>query len=137
MALFVSTLVRPFTHFVQEKHCIFPFPVQLKRVLQYFVLYWLPGPDKGGYWHRLFFRGDQELARGIERINNKRIEPRKSNSQESRPSFYTVPLLPSSTTGQPRLAPVQPTCHQFDASVGFTSAGGRRDSPRRVRPTSF
>jgi len=132
MALIVSTLVRPFKHPVQEKYLYSPVlsqcPMSYNIVL--LLLTGFPGPDKGGYYHKLFLLEDQPLARGIER---KAIGFRKSNSPESHPNFYSQLLLPTITAGQTQpLARVQPTCNQFEMAA-FTTASDMNDSQKPIR----
>lgn len=50
--------------------------------------------DKGGYYHELFLRGKPELACYIQRHKKKGDGPRKPDSPESEPDFYSMPFLP-------------------------------------------
>jgi hypothetical protein len=57
------------------------------------------GRDKGGYYHKCFLRGQEELALKIQRTKIKGTGPRKPNSMESpAPNFYEMSFLPDTTT---------------------------------------
>jgi len=102
--------------------------VQWQVVLQCCVAYCFLGPEKGGYYHQLFLRGNQHLAQGMERITrSKRIGFRERTTQEPRPHPSTVPFLPMArnTAGQLLHALVQQTRNQFEAIHPFAPAGDR------------
>jgi hypothetical protein len=61
------------------------------------------GLDKGGYYHDLFLRGKQFLARRIIRIWKQGTGSRKkTDSSEILPDFYVLPFLPEC---EPRMLP--------------------------------
>lgn len=52
------------------------------------------GPDKGGYYHKCFLRGQPEQAQKIPRQKFKGTGARKASSEDDVPNFYNMSPLP-------------------------------------------
>lgn len=83
---------------------------------------YIPGRDKGSYYHEFFLRGKIFLAKRIQRfrINGEGI--RRPNSAESEPTFYDFPFLPEIERAPTRIA-------RAPIPVGSSAFGGVLQGP--------